>query len=614
MSKRSADDFEFVPDIDFDPRFSFDKRRLNNPSRERISNMDGPFSPAMYAAMKRGDAVTKDTTFVPYGEYMARRSARAAVRAMPGGKAKSAPKKRTYQKKVYQIPSLSVKDYGQARLKRGSKFTRTNYGESLGKATKRQKSNRTKYGYTGRGMYGAKFLSRIGRAVTSPTFIKGLKRGVGYGADALSAMAYIDPELLPFAAGAQAASGYMGRGMYNPVKHGVNDLISGGGSSVPMIMSVPDETGSLIVSHTERVADIIAPADDKFHVQSHLIQAGLESTFPWLHQLASCYEEYEVLQCVFKYQGHDIVGTTSSLDLQGQVIAATKYNVKSKSFTDRHQMQAYPHATSCSMNGSLQSGVEAHPGKIASGDTHRYIRTGGLAQGTDISDYDHARFELALNNTPSDLFNKEVGQLFVYYTIKLSKPRLHAGRGKAISSYKQYCLKTTANLVPFPWGEVGSIVKQPLVASLNSLDMTYTAETGGDSTATWTFPANANGKYRCTMAVQGVNLDDASYDLGVPHVLGEVVLCDSFLDPIASRTRLAVEDGLAISMLIFEVVVRPQVGNTANSVSINPVLAGDTVVKSFVIIEEVNDFDASTAQPEIVGTVDGTIKTITDLL
>jgi hypothetical protein len=543
---------------------------------------------------------------VPYSEYMAGARPSGATRSRAGYK-KSAPKKRTYKAKTTRLkPGLSVKDYGQARLKRGSKFTLANYGETFSKGTARQKANRKKYGYTGRGLYGAKFLSRIGRAVTSPSFIKGVKRGVGYGADALTALAYIDPELAPFAAGAQGASAYMGRGSYVTASHGVNDLIAGGASSVPRMLSVPDETGSLIVSHTERVADIIAPADDKFHVQSFSVQAGLESTFPWLHQLAACYEEYEVLQCVFQYKGHEIVGMQNTLDLQGQVIGATKYNVKSPAFTDRHQMQAYPHSASCSLNGTLQSGVEADPRKIASGDSHRYIRTGGLLTTEDLVDYDHARFELAVNNTPTDLFNKEVGQLFVFYTVKLSKPRLFAGRGQAISSYNQIA-KTTSTT--FPWGDAtGTGASQALVASRNSLAMKYVPTSGSPQ---WNFPAHANGRYKVQAFVAGGAMDSGETDFGVVNLFGEVTLCSIY--PSDNTTRRNLEDADTESYYEMEVLVRPQVGNSPNGFKFNALSmaqSGDSVSASSITIIEVNDFEAGSGFPEYKGIVDGTYKPV----
>jgi len=411
----------------------------------------------------------------------------------------------------------------------------------------------------------------------------------------------------------------IGRGMYmTPKSHGVNDLIVGGAKSVPTVQSVDDETGSLIVSHRERVSDVIAPSDDKFHVQTYTVQAGLESTFPWLSQLAACYEEYEILQCVFEYRGHEIVGMQNTLDLQGQVIAATKYNVKSKSFQDRHEMQAYPHSAACSLNGTLQSGVEAHPGKIAAGDTHRYIRAGGLSSDQDATDFDHARFELALTNTPDDLFNKEVGQLFCYYTVKLTKPRLHGGRGKAISSYHQYA---TSNEETRPFGDVDTTgTDQPYVASKNTLGMSFTAAAND---AKWTFPPNAAGKFRCFFLVKGTGLDSASTDFGAITFGGEVTGCDMY-----PNTNQSADGAIGVahklesysagqygSVYIVDVVVRPQVGATSNSVQFANMAFNDTtgtddaVFRSIAIIEEINDFDANTKLPEVKGLIDGKVRT-----
>ena len=529
---------------------------------------------------------------------------------MQAKKRKGSPAAATAQRGMWAQMKFSKAQpwasHGAMRVQRGTAANIERFGATARGASALQKERRKMTGYTGRGAYGMKTLGRVYKAVKSPSFAKGFKRGFAGGADLLTALTPFEPELAPVAGAAQGISSMMGRGMYTPKSHGVNDLIMGGASSVPTMTTVGDETGALIVTHTERVADIIAPADDKFHVQSYTINAGLEETFPWLHQIASSYEEYEVLQCVFEYKGHEIVGIQDTLDLQGQVIAATKYNVKSKSFTDRHEMQAYPHATSCSLNGTLQAGVEADPKKIASGDTHRYVRTGGLLVDEDRSDYDHARFELALNNTPTDLFNKEVGQLYCYYTIKLSKPRLFGGRGRAISAYSQFATSPIA----FPFGKTTTTdSNQAMVASRNSLDMTYVATSGAPK---WEFPAHANGRYRCTFGLQGANFDTGGVEFGSMVLAGEVTGATIFAHD-GSGFRRILEDGTNAVFYEQDVVVRPQIGSTKNSISFN--LSGltgdDTVNRSFVRIEEVNDLDAVVSGlPEVVGMVDKPTKSL----
>lgn len=537
---------------------------------------------------------------------------------MQSKKRKGSPSEATAQRGMWAQMKFSKaqpwSSYGAMRVQRGTAANIERFGSTARAASALQKERRKMTGYTGRGAYGMKTLGRVYKAVKSPSFAKGFKRGFAGGADMLTALTPFEPELAPVAGAAQGISSMMGRGMYTPKSHGVNDLIMGGASSVPTMRTVGDETGALIVTHTERVADIIAPADDKFHVQSFTINAGLEETFPWLHQIASSYEEYEVLQCVFQYKGHEIVGIQDTLDLQGQVIAATKYNVKSKSFTDRHEMQAYPHATSCSLNGTLQAGVEADPKKIASGDTHRYVRTGGLLVDEDRSDYDHARFELALNNTPTDLFNKEVGQLYCYYTIKLSKPRLFGGRGSAISTYSQYA-KSGPNT---PFGSLSaSGTNQAMVASRNSLHMKYidsASNTAPYGDPKWEFPAHASGKYRCTFGIQGSNLDGGHTDFGSAVLAGEVTTAKYFphlADSVnPETTQFKLEDGIAGIFYQTDVIVRPQIGSTKNSISFNMSLVGDTIERSFVRIEEVNDYDAGSDLPEVVGVTDKLVKSL----
>lgn len=507
--------------------------------------------------------------------------------------------------------------FGAMRVARGTAENLERFGPSFKEATGAQRFNRKSLGYTGRGKYGMKTFKSIYKTVSKPSFIKGVKRGVAAGADVLAGLTPVVPELAPLAGAAEGLSSYIGRGMYMPKKHGVNDLIAGGGSSVPTVRNVDDETGSLIVTHRERVSDVIAPADDKFHIKTFTVQPGNESVFPWLSQLASCYEEYEVIQCVFEYKGHDIVGLQSTMDLQGQVIAATKYNVKSPSFTDRHEMQAYPHSAACSMNGTLQSGIEAHPSKIASGDTHRYIRTGGLKAGEEVTDFDHARFELALNNTPTDLQSKEVGQLFVYYTVKLTKPRLYAGRGKAISTYEQ-ASKSTLRASPF--GTIDNANQPYYVASRNSLDMKFVP---GSNLNKWQFPANASGKYRCVFIIEGDNMDTgvAGVDMFATFA-GEVSLSKSVIHTYDQEDPARPEQGVYAfgrmsnqadanthTLLTVDVIVRPQIGDTANEIRINSNFNDDTISKSYVSITEINDLDAGAALPEFVHFTTGAVTT-----
>jgi len=294
---------------------------------------------------------------------------------------------------------------------------------------------------------------------------------------------------------------------------------------------------------------------------------------------------------VFEYTGHSMVGSGgTNLDLNGQVIAASKHNVKAPVFDDRHDMLAYPHATTCSMNGSLMHGVEADPSKT-SGDDHKFVRTSGIPTTDDLRDFDQSRFELAMNNTPDTLFNKEVGQLFVYYTVKLMKPRLQAGRGSAISTFRQVC-KDPPALTPWGLTTGGTDTTTALTCSRNSLDMSYVS---GSRTGTWTFPSHAVGLYQCTFSLEGANLDANEVAIGNLTTAGEIVnFTNEFLDAGgAYDSKMSYADGTGYRCkLIAYVRVKPQVGATKNTLScaVGNGDASDDVQWSSVVIQEINDF------------------------
>ncbi|MDC1405648.1 hypothetical protein N8343_08325 [Akkermansiaceae bacterium] len=533
---------------------------------------------------------------------------------------------------------------------------------------------------SGRGKYTAGDLFReVGKLVGAPKQARAVTRTVNTGYKA-ARKAYKGPMgkaamgmalASPTTRGAaMALQGVAGRGQYSVPFTSANDLIRGGASSVPQFTGVKDETGSLIVSHTERIADVIAPGvfveggEDvqKFSTQTWTVAPGLEKTFPWLSQIAACYEEYELIQCVFAYQGHQLSGLTEGLNVQGQVIAATKYNVNEPDFEDRHIMQSYPHASTCSFHGSLMHGVEAHPSKIAGGDTHRYVRTGGLTTKDDVRDYDHAKFSLGFSNTPAELANKEIGQLFLYYKVKFSKPKISAGRGRAISTFKMLC---DSPITTKPFGDA-SAANQQLVCSKNSLDMkvettvipsvrTATATKNSfDTRVKVSFPTEANGVYMVRLELAATKKGDDTTlegdELDIELCSGNVTAL--YNEQIGRYNRVDISDNEPNARFFSETVrergsgtggftglaktfilkVRPQLGSVSNSFTLRfngrfsfsndstsdatfDAADGDDealyeLKSSGMMIQEVNDFGSSSAIPEYVGILDGLPKII----
>lgn len=217
-----------------------------------------------------------------------------------------------------------------------------------------------------------------------------------------------------------------------------NSLIttSKGGMStdVPSFKSSRDETGALTVSHREFVRDIFGNEKDvNFKNRSLNINPGLETTFPWLSQIAANYEEYELRQCIFSFRSNVAAVTSSGNNGQvGTIIMATNYNVSNPSFASKYVMMQYDGAHSAKTTESQLQGVECDPSKL-SGAPGKYVRVSPVLTGQDLKQYDHGLFQIASSGLPDEYANQSIGELWVTYTIVLRKPKFFTGLGLGIS-------------------------------------------------------------------------------------------------------------------------------------------------------------------------------------
>ena len=327
----------------------------------------GPFSPAMYGAMKRG--AKPRASYVPYEKYGRRRTYAKRTASYPRKRAyASRPKYRGKKGSRFYYSKYKPRSY----FVQGSRANIKRMGKTWRAATKTQRTNRKRLGYYGRGSYTGALSRFADRAYKRAPAVFSTGSKVLHGAAVLAQGTDLAPPLEFASRGLGVASTYMGRGAYKS-----NGLITGGADTMPRMQHINDETGSLMVSHRERLMDVFAPADSGFHQDVFTVSPGIEKTFPWLSQIAANYEEYELMQCVFEYDGHSLVGINDTLEVQGSLIMATQMNVKDKPFRDRHEMERFPHASKCAQHGSMAHGVECDPRKIQ-GDGHRYIRMGGM--------------------------------------------------------------------------------------------------------------------------------------------------------------------------------------------------------------------------------------------
>ena len=285
--------------------------------------------------------------------------------------------------------------------------------------------------------------------------------------------------------------------------------------AIPSFSSKHDETGELTVTHREYIRDIYGnPAVNNdyatdFEHQSLALNPGLETSFPWLSQVAMNFEEYEFTQLMYTYRS-TIADVASNNGQVGTVIMATNYNAAEPSFQSKSMMMGYAHTSSQKTTQNMLHGVECSPGKL-SGYKGKYVRSQGLDPGQDIKSYDHGNFQLGIANTPHSVSNGTIGELWVSYTVKLRKPKYFAKEGFGIT-------RDIFRSVPFMTGtnwNAYTILRGPVLHASgvhNSLGAKVSFPTGG--TGKITFPAHYAGNLEIRMSIHsstgGFGIQDAN--------------------------------------------------------------------------------------------------------
>lgn len=226
-------------------------------------------------------------------------------------------------------------------------------------------------------------------------------------------------------AGLSGQGAYSGRGDYN-------NLFPEYGRPSMYFDSPNDETQSIVISHCEYLQDVFGAPTTAFTVEGWNLNPALLENFPWLSQIAANYEEYEFIQLLFHFKSTvDVNATNNSNGATGTIIMATNYNPTVGNFANKETMMQYHGANSGRLVEDHTHGVECDPSKNA-GTGQKYTRVTPVVAGQDLKSFDLGRFQIAQVNTPAAFNNQQIGELWVTYTVKLTKPRLFTSIGAVI--------------------------------------------------------------------------------------------------------------------------------------------------------------------------------------
>ena len=370
-------------------------------------------------------------------------------------------------------------DYGAARIQRGSELSTNAFGPSWRAASDWQRNNRRVTGFTGRGKYSLGKFLRSNEAMANRFLTKGL------------------PRLL---AGVESIKSMSGRGLYSgrsgsgPVMSGrgaYNSLVVGGRPSMSVDGS-NDETQTITISHSEYLQDVYGGNSANFSVESWNLNPGLMENFPWLAQIAANYEEYEFIQLMFHFKSTvDASAVNNTNGSTGTIIMATNYNATAPNFTSKETMMQYHGANSGRVVDDHTHGIECDPSKNA-GAAQKYVRFLPVQVGQDLKTFDLGKFQLGQVNLPSAFFNQQIGELWVSYTVKLTKPRLVTSLLGNATETRFVSNGGETNLLPF-----GTSV---LTMQQNAINIALTT---GSGFFTITFPDFTTGVFDIQLFIEG---------------------------------------------------------------------------------------------------------------
>lgn len=371
-------------------------------------------------------------------------------------------------------------EWGAMRIQRGSPESLSMFGPSGRSANAEQKANRKRTGFTGRGLYmrgrGGYWGSRVGG------YLGGLVGHAGLGSR------------LGDALGDAAGLIFRGSGSYV-----TNDAISASNTGIPSFSPVGDTAGNTVISFREYICDIYAPdpATQPWNPQVFTLNPGLESTFPYLAQIAQNYEEYTLQQCMFTFKSNIAPIGASSSGQVGEVIMATNYNASSSPYPDKQTALQAALAMSCRASDSMVHGIECDPAKL-SGTIGKYIRAGPVGVDEDVKTYDHGILNVCVTGVPAAYANQPIGELWVSYTVALRKPKKFTSLGLGISRDVFASVDTATDAQPFVASNP-STAKGLLTGQQNRIGCALTSN--GTNTVL-TFPASWAGAVKVRLILR----------------------------------------------------------------------------------------------------------------
>lgn len=268
-----------------------------------------------------------------------------------------------------------------------------------------------------------------------------------------------------------------------------NQIVSAGShnpqQNIHHMTSADDLSGDIIYSNTEFVKNVyatITSGASPFNIESFALNPGLEKTFPFLSQIAQNFELFEFVGLMFQYKPTSGEFGSNNSNALGKVVLATNYDPDAPEFKNSIIMENYDYACSTKPSSGCIHGVECAPSQRST--TQMYTRGGVSTKDKVFTDL--GSFQIATEGVPSSVAQTVlVGELWVTYTVKLSRAKLYSAIGSSIEFYNAR-VPTGANTF-----NLGSVT----LNAQNSLSVVMTEVLGAPAELNLRFAVQENGRF-----------------------------------------------------------------------------------------------------------------------
>jgi len=180
-----------------------------------------------------------------------------------------------------------------------------------------------------------------------------------------------------------------------------------------------------IVKHREYIGDITTSGTaGAWSSTSFALNPGMSGAFPWLSNIAQCYQQYKMHGCCFEFISMSADALNSTNTALGSVILATEYNANAPAYTSKQTMENAEFSISTKPSKSVIHMIECARDQSVLGEL--YVRTiDSTSTSSDLRLSDLGFVQVATTGFQGT--NVNIGELWVTYEVEFLKPYLPPG-------------------------------------------------------------------------------------------------------------------------------------------------------------------------------------------